>query len=51
MTKMRVTILILATIGYGSFTLKPVEVVYCEEEDLTRFKSKTFKTEIRGEGI
>ena len=48
MKKMRILIFILITISLSSCTLKPVETVYYEEKDLTRFKCKTFKDEIGG---
>ena len=44
---MRVPILILLTLVLAACTLKPVETVYHEEEDVTRFTSKAFKAEKR----
>jgi len=41
---MRIYILILAAFTLGACTLKPVETVYHEEEDFTRFTTKAFKT-------
>ena len=41
---MRIYILILAAFTLGACTLKPVETVYHEEEDFTRFTTKSFKT-------
>jgi hypothetical protein len=41
---MRIYILILAAFTLGACTLKPVETVYHEEEDVTRFTTKAFKT-------
>jgi len=41
---MRIYILILAAFALGACTLKPVETVYHEEEDFTRFTTKSFKT-------
>ena len=41
---MRIYILILAVFALGACTLKPVETVYHEEEDVTRFTTKAFKT-------
>ena len=41
---MRIYILILAAFALGACTLKPVETVYHEEEDVTRFTTKAFKT-------
>ena len=41
---MRIYILILAAFTLGACTLKPVETVYHEEKDFTRFTTKAFKT-------
>jgi hypothetical protein len=41
---MRIYILILAAFTLGACTLKPVETVYHEEEDLTRFTTQPLKT-------
>jgi len=41
---MRIYLLILAVFALGACTLKPVETVYHEEEDVTRFTTKAFKT-------
>ena len=48
---MRITLLILVTLALGACTLKPVETVYYEEEDLTRFTAKAFKTVSRSKEI
>ena len=44
---MRVPILILVTLALASCTLKPVETVYHEEQDVTRFTTKALKTVTR----
>ena len=41
---MRIYILILAAFALGACTLKPVETVFHEEKDFTRFTTKAFKT-------
>ncbi len=48
---MRVPILILLTLVLAACTLKPVETVYHEEEDFTRYTTKTFKAELRSKEI
>ena len=48
---MRVPILILVTLVLAACTLKPVETVYHEEEDFTRYTTKTFKAELRSKEI
>ena len=48
---MRIYILILAAFTLGACTLKPVETVYHEEEDFTRFTTKAFKTDNRSKEI
>ena len=48
---MRVPILILVTLALTSCTLKPVETVYHEEEDVTRFTAKAIKTTMRNKEI
>jgi len=48
---MRIYILILATFALGACTLKPVETVYHEEEDVTRFTTKPFKSTMRSKEI
>jgi hypothetical protein len=48
---MRVPILILVTLALASCTLKPVETVYNQEEDVTRFTTKVFKTTMRSKEI
>ena len=40
---MRIYILILAAFALGACTLKPVETVYYEEEDVTRFTTQPLK--------
>jgi hypothetical protein len=41
---MRIYILILAVFAFGACTLKPVETVYHEEKDFTRFSTKAIIT-------
>ncbi len=41
---MRIYILILAALALGACTLKPVETVYHEEKDFTRFTTKAIIT-------
>ena len=48
---MRIYILILAALALGACTLKPVETVYHEEDDVTRFTTKAFKTKTRSKEI
>lgn len=48
---MRVPILILVTLALASCTLKPVETVYHEEQDVTRFTAKALKTVTRSKEI
>ena len=48
---MRIYILILAAFTLGACTLKPVETVYHEEEDVTRFTTQTLKTDNRSKEI
>ena len=48
---MRIFLLILAAFALGACTLKPVETVYHEEEDVTRFTTKAFKTKTRSKEI
>ena len=48
---MRVPILILVTLILAACTLKPVETVYHEEEDFTRYTTKTFKAVLRSKEI
>ena len=48
---MRIYLLILAAFALGACTLKPVETVYHEEEDVTRFTTKAFKTKTRSKEI
>ena len=50
-TIMRIYILILAAFTLGACTLKPVETVYHEEEDVTRFTTKPIKTKMRSKEI
>ena len=48
---MRIYILILAAFALGACTLKPVETVYYEEEDVTRFTTQPLKTSMRTKEI
>ena len=48
---MRIYILILAAFALGACTLKPVETVYYEEEDVTRFTTQPLKTSMRSKEI
>jgi len=48
---MRIYILILAAFALGACTLKPVETVYHEEEDVTRFTTQSFKVEKKNKEI
>ena len=48
---MRIPILILATLALASCAVKPVETVYHEQEDVTRFTTKPFKTEKKNKEI
>jgi hypothetical protein len=48
---MRIYILILAAFALGACTLKPVETVYHEEEDFTRFTTQPLKTSMRSKEI
>jgi hypothetical protein len=48
---MRIYILILAAFALGACTLKPVETVYHEEEDVTRFTTQSFKAEKKNKEI
>ena len=41
---MRIYLLLLSTLFLGACTLKPVETVYHEDKDLTRFTTKPFKS-------
>ena len=41
---MRIYLLILAAFALGACTLKPVETVFHEEKDVTRFTTKVFKS-------
>jgi len=41
---MRIFLLILAVFALGACTLKPVETVFHEEKDVTRFTTKVFKS-------
>ena len=45
MTKIQISLLILVTITLGACTIKPVETVYYEEEDVTRFTTQSLKTD------
>jgi len=48
---MRIYLLILITLALGACTLKPVETVYYEEEDVTRFTTQPLKTKIGSKEI
>ena len=48
---MRIYILILAAFALSACTIKPVETVYYEEKDVTRFTTKAFKTKMRSKEI
>ena len=48
---MRFPILVLATLALAACSVKPVETVYYEKEDLTRFTTKPFKTEKKNKEI
>ena len=48
---MRIQILILATLALGACAVKPVETVYHEQEDVTRFTTKSFKAEKKNKEI
>jgi len=48
---MRIYLLILAAFTLGACTLKPVETVYYEEEDVTRFTTQPLKTSMRSKEI
>ena len=48
---MRIQILILATLALGACAVKPVETVYHEQEDETRFTTQSFKAEKKNKEI
>jgi len=48
---MRIQILILATLALGACAVKPVETVYHEKEDVTRFTTQSFKAEKKNKEI
>ncbi len=48
---MRISLLILVTLALASCTLKPVETVYHEDEDITRFTTKSLKTSLEDHEI
>ncbi len=48
---MRIQILILATLALGACAIKPVETVYHEKEDVTRFTTQSFKAEKKNKEI
>ena len=48
---MRIQILILATLALGACAVKPVETVYHEQEDVTRFTTQAFKAEKKNKEI
>ena len=47
---MRISILILLLLALGACTIKPVETVYFEDEDRTRFTTKTLKAKETAQG-
>ena len=48
---MRIYFLILSAFALGACTLKPVETVYHEKEDVTRFTTQSFKVEKKNKEI
>jgi len=48
---MHILLLILTTIVICACTLKPVETVYFEKEDVTRFTTQAFKAEKKNKEI
>ena len=48
---MRIPILILTTLALAACAVKPVETVYYEKEDVTRFTTQAFKVEKRNKEI
>jgi len=48
---MQIQILILATLALGACAIKPVETVYHEKEDVTRFTTQSFKAEKKNKEI
>ena len=48
---MRIPILILATLSLTACSVKPVETVYHEQEDVTRFTTQSFKAEKKNKEI
>ncbi len=48
---MRIPILILATLALAACAVKPVETVYHEKEDVTRFTTQAFKAEKKNKEI
>ena len=48
---MRIQILILATLALAACAVKPVETVYHEQEDVTRFTTQAFKAEKKNKEI
>ena len=48
---MRIPILILATLALAACAVKPVETVYYEQEDVTRFTTQSFKAEKKNKEI
>ena len=48
---MRIPILILATLALAACAVKPVETVYHEKEDVTRFTTQSFKVEKKNKEI
>jgi hypothetical protein len=48
---MRIQILILTTLALGACAVKPVETVYHQKEDVTRFTTQSFKVEKKNKEI
>ena len=48
---MRIPILILATLALAACAVKPVETVYHEKEDVTRFTTQSFKADEQNKGL
>ena len=48
---MRIPILILASLSLAACAVKPVETVYHEQEDMTRFTTQSFKAEKKNKKI
>ena len=48
---MRIPILILSTLALAACAVKPVETVYHEKEDVTRFTTQSFKADEQNKGL